>query len=342
MVLTLAGLGCQEATQPNTVELARAPSKGPKIEVTDLGTLGGPYSEAFDINASGQVVGVADTPQGAQHAFLWVNGIMTDLGTLGGEWSVAYGINAAGQVVGESETADHVSHAFVWADGAMKDLGTLAGTMGYSIARDINGAGEIFGWSDASIDGGQHAVVWRKGRIIQLRDFLAGPEGYSGAEAAGLAGRVVGSSYTGQGDHAVLWDKRGIRDLGVLEGGYRSNAFDINPSGQVVGVSNLQDETEHAFLWTNGKMTDLGLLPGDRYLSVAFGISPSGQVVGFSGWYPHAFLWADGIMTALPTLGGRYSSASAINARGQVVGDSDLSDSPPDFIAGHAVLWTIK
>ena len=76
MVLTLAGLGCQEATQPNTVELARAPSKGPKIEVTDLGTLGGPYSEAFDINASGQVVGVADTPQGAQHAFLWVNGIM--------------------------------------------------------------------------------------------------------------------------------------------------------------------------------------------------------------------------------------------------------------------------
>ena len=188
----------------------------------------------------------------------------------------------------------------------------------------------------------RHAVVWRKGRIIQLRDFLAGPEGYSGAEAAGLAGRVVGSSYTGQGDHAVLWDKRGIRDLGVLEGGYRSNAFDINPSGQVVGVSNLQDETEHAFLWTNGKMTDLGLLPGDRYLSVAFGISPSGQVVGFSGWYPHAFLWADGIMTALPTLGGRYSSASAINARGQVVGDSDLSDSPPDFIAGHAVLWTIK
>jgi len=49
--------------------------------ITDLGTLGGSFSEAHDVNERGQVVGESTTASGEFHAFLWEKGTMIDLGT---------------------------------------------------------------------------------------------------------------------------------------------------------------------------------------------------------------------------------------------------------------------
>ena len=132
--------------------------------VQDLGTLGGNYSFAYDISASGQVVGRAYIANGDSHAFLWEDGAMDDLGTLGSSYSEARGINALGQVVGRSGTVDGEGHAFLWENGVMYDLNDLVPNGSEWVlqyAFDTNDRGQIvgYGWRSGFYDGQCHAVL---------------------------------------------------------------------------------------------------------------------------------------------------------------------------------------
>jgi probable HAF family extracellular repeat protein len=142
--------------------VASATRSAPTYTIFDLGTLGGDWSFAQDINARGQVVGGSMAVAGPYrpfHAFLWEAGTgMQDLGTLGGDGSVAYGINAQGQIVGYSTTAADLGHAFLWEAGTgMQDLGTLGGP--HSIAYGINERGQVVGWASTTT-GAMHAFLW--------------------------------------------------------------------------------------------------------------------------------------------------------------------------------------
>ena len=289
--------------------------------IIDLGTLGGRYSEAKAVNASGDVVGSAGLPGpvDVRRAFLWRNGVMTNLGTLGigrntvANYSFAFGINDAGQIVGESTTPlTYYHHAVVWWNGSIIDLGAK-GPSSYSSAYAINNAGDAVGSGDVA-SGANHALLWRGGQIIDL--FTLGGS-TSNAYGINNAGQVVGASTT-TGDlatHAFLWQSGVMTDLGTL-GGLSSYANGINDAGQVVGYSYTTAGTAHAFRWdaTSG-MTDLGAISGQT-ISQAFGVSPTGMIVGqsFSNGVPtRAVVWEADVISILDNLSNATSSSA--NAR---------------------------
>jgi len=107
--------------------------------VTDLGTLGGDFSEALAVNDSGQVVGWAPNSRGYPRAFAWQNGAMADLGTLGGPSSWACGISNSGQVAGYAYTSNPGYHAFLWQSGS-PNCDLRAGN-----ASAINESGQVLG-----------------------------------------------------------------------------------------------------------------------------------------------------------------------------------------------------
>lgn len=125
-------------------------------------------------------------------------------------------------------------------------------------------------------------------------------------------------------------------DLGTL-GGWYSQGFGINSSGQVTGHSATSGHVNHAFLSSGGTMTDLGTLGGTH--SSGWGINASGQVSGYSRTpgdvADHAFLYSGGTMIDLGTLGGS-SWGYAINANGQVTGESETTGNA----ATHAFLYS--
>ena len=277
---------------------------------------------------------------------------MLDLGA--GDHSIAWAINDRGHVVGSLGDGE----AFLWRNGRTTDLGVFVPT-------DVNNRDEVVGyrWDDET--GGPQAVLWRKGRLVELR----APAGSSQSNASAINDRslVVGWS-TADADgslRAVSW--RG--GVPTMLDNSRSLAFDVNNRGQIVGASGdnavrwwhgnrttLTTQTTQAtavnrhgtvagrhwdsfstggFVWQRGMF--VGIAPPPSEADFTF-IQPTGingrtQVVGNSN--DGAFVWERGRTTYLPGLT-RATEANDINDRGVIAGANPTTT---DGLAPHAVIW---
>lgn len=232
----------------------------------DLGTLGGPDSDALLVNNHGQVAGMsqtdsminATTQQPTVHPFFWENGKMTDFGTLGGAFGYPNALNNRGQIVGSSnQGGDVFAHAFLWYRGVLKDLGTLGGNR--SEARSINEAGEAAGW--ATLPGEQvvHATLWKEGKIVDLGALPGSPCSY--ANGIDALGQVLGAvqQCPNRGPRvAFLWEDGEMVDLNSL----------ILPGSDLflIGATNGNDHGEIAVegMLPNGEMHAALLIPCDE------------------------------------------------------------------------------
>jgi probable HAF family extracellular repeat protein len=243
------------------------------------------YSDGWDINNNGQVIGNCRTSLGgAIRGFIWdpING-MQDLGSV-----FPRAINNNGTIVGDNNTAMRKL-----AGGSWESLGLK----GYSLAEGINDNEVIIGIVDSP-----PRVVYRWDAINGvdiLEEDLPGGKYYSAAIDIDNSGRILCNGYkTGDIYHAYIWDEGVVTDLGDLPGGNDySQAHGMNDLGQVVGNSS-GSAGQSAFIWQN----DTGMLKLDDmldgtgmgwHLTEAFSINEYSMIVGEGtnpGGFTHAFL----------------------------------------------------
>jgi probable HAF family extracellular repeat protein len=247
------------------------------------------------------------------------------------------------------------------------DLGTLGGTS--STPNGINDRGLVTGSSFLQGDKVQHAVLWTRGRKIDL-GTLGGPNSAVNWPVKADTGEIVGASELSQTDpfaesfcssfgttHLCL----GFRYQGGVMtplptlGGNNGYATSVNDRGQVVGLAETATRDSScvapqvfdydAVIWgPNDQLHVLHPLAGDT-VSEAIAINSAGQVVGASGpcgptlnpaYAAHALLWQNESIIDLGTLGGNiFNAATAIDDRGQIAGISGL----PGNTALHGFLW---
>ncbi len=215
-------------------------------------------SDAFGVNALGQVVGVTFvwTPGDRYWGFLWQDsnhnssndpGEMKLLGTLGGQYSDARAINEQGQVAGCSYRPDAIEHAFLitpedgeWkmpdpdsnispTNRLMRDLGALEAQTNRSVASAINQDGWVVGFSTVNA-GFNRAFLWRNGVLTNLNHLIPADSGWTLTEATGIN------------------DHNEITGNGLYYG--QPQAFLLHQEGAISTFLPVM-QLDHVFLWTN-------------------------------------------------------------------------------------------
>lgn len=325
--------------------IGTADADAPQYQVTDLGTLGGEASAAYGINDKGQVVGWADTDavgvEQTIHAFLWTSGKMQDLDTVPNiehpPGTEAHSINSQGEVAGGIAPRMGLSYAkgWLWRNGKIQVIGGNVLT--------VNDAGQAL-----AVMGDRHnVVIWQSGRTQEVPS-VPGFE-FTVASALNNRGDLAGYCQNDPNDIRGFVRLHGnIFLMGVLPGQNSSRAVAVNDHGQVIGMSRNEfysqgktaaggvtttsgTRSSRAFFWQNGQMTNLG----DREVSALGG---QGQVLGSYFQYGRertavtlrAFLWQNGKFADLDALidassGWKLENATAINSRGQIVGQGEIN-----------------
>ena len=305
--------------------------------MTQIGNMGGYFSQASAINASGLIAGVSTTLDGYRHAWVYQGGTLTDLGNPGGtgHWIDVGGINDNGTVAGTFLAADNTYHVYSWTAGTMSDMGQIPGQH-QGIVSFINNSGEIVGSYSTGVSGGyssgQGTFIENGGGFATISTLVNG--GYETDIPFGVnsSGHVVISAN----------DFYGLVNKVVIDEG--GSFVDVHDGGQFtsMGPVGITDSDQVAlnggypfggYIWQGGNLTQIPYLPAPQYAGMtASAINRSGTVAGISmgsDRNEHPVLYQNGALQDLGVIQYSQSTATGVNSHGTVVGTSILSNGNP-------------
>lgn len=284
---------------------------GASVQAADtyisFGVPGATSTRASGINADSAVVGTYVDSAGMQHGFLLSGGTFTTIDYPGAAGTTAQGINSQGDIVGshigDSSGAASAIHGFLLQHGTFTPL-NYPGRLGM-IAQRINDAGQITGCNhDNDMAESMHGFLYSDGNWSALSTGMTMGTGLlpDGSLAVGFYNysTTSGRAYFASGDSMMEFDF-------PFAGG--SAAWDISPSGEVVGQYADAAKKTHGFLLipslfdpTFGITPVAGVNPSYQFVTIdypgatytqAVGINASGHIVGSyrdSAGTQHAFL----------------------------------------------------
>jgi probable HAF family extracellular repeat protein len=280
----------------------------PGIGMLELGNLGGEESEAFGINALGQITGFSQTPDRRSRVFRYTDstGMENMSGTARGRGNA---INDRGWIAGTREGS-----ATLYRDGGYIDLGP-------GQAYGLNNAGDVVG--QTFIPGVRTAFVYRNGqmkilgdeRFFELYLFDINEKG----QAVGLG---YSSDFYGIHSAAIFWsEETGLIDLNTAlpegTGWVLGGAGKINDVGQIIGSGGV------------GAFRLDPIPQGLLARCIARFSKPSYSIVLISS--PVSGNVAAGEMA--------YTLGQSINDAGQVAGDYTVIDLDYGFVTGGTFVY---
>jgi len=269
--------------------LANARVPGPSFRFTSIDFPGAVLTQPQGINPGGEIVGLYKDTAGKQHGFLLSSGQFTSIDYPGAISTDARGIGPSGEIVGAFTNMPGGTpniHGYLMSQGKFSEV-QYPGHLG-TIAQRIGPNGDIYGCNhDTDFMATMHGFRRTADGYTQL-DVPASMNNGATPDGSLVAGLYT-DMMTGL-THGYLV-KNGNFEPFDVPGSNLTQAWDMNPAGDVVG--NYRDTTgkSHGFLLKAGQFTSLDFPSAIN--TQARGINPGGEVVGWyidSTGHTHGFL----------------------------------------------------
>ena len=214
------------------VALLPLPAPG-QVQFATIDYPGADATYAFGISPTGDIVGAFEDGSG-YHGFALSNGSFTSIDYPGATWTEARGISPQGDIVGMYGLADNTIHGFLLRDGILSniDVPGQPNTMPIKISPN----GTIVGCYHVSTAGGATILNTMYGFT---RDATGTVTSYSLVRTmhngVNPSGNIAGIYFDPAGPVYSYAIRDGVMTTFAIAGSMTTRAWDISPTGAIVG-----------------------------------------------------------------------------------------------------------